>query len=81
MTNYKRINNIINNTNGTFVGLTTKDYAGTVKINSVSNNYLTYKQVNHPAYQPPVKIHKNSILQLKGFGLEYYRKYANYRFQ
>lgn len=76
--NYRRINNIINNTQGAFVSLTTKNYSGTVNVLNVSDQYVTVKPVSNGM---PLKFHKNSILHLKSFGMEYNRKYANYRFQ
>ena len=73
-TKYRRINSIVNKTQGTFVSLTTPNYTGTVNVLNVSNHYITVKPItsNHP-----VKIHKNSILALKGFRGTYNRKFAN----
>ena len=73
-TKYRRINNIVNNSTGTFIGLTTKDYTGTVNVLNVSQHYLTVKPVKS---NQPIRIHKNSILKLKGFRGSYNRKFAN----
>jgi len=72
-TQYRRINNIVNNTYGTFVSLTTPNYTGTVNVVAVSQHYVTVKPVKASNY---VKIHKNSILALKGFRGTYNRKFA-----
>lgn len=76
-TKYRRINRLVKNTSGTFLGLTTKEFSGTVNLVHVSNHYITVKPVNNPAYKPSMKLHKNSILALKGFHGEYNRKFAN----
>lgn len=73
-TQYRRINNIINNTQGTFVSLTTPNYTGTVNVLNVSNYYVTVKPVRASR---AVKIHKNSILALSGINGDYNRKFAN----
>jgi hypothetical protein len=71
---YRRIDKIVNNSQGTFISLTTPNYTGTVNILNVSQHYITVKPVKAST---PVKIHKNSILALKGFRGTYNRKFAN----
>ena len=71
---YRRINNIVKNSQGTFISLTTPSFTGTVNVLNVSQHYVTVKPVKATA---PVKIHKNSILALKGFNRTYNRKFAN----
>ena len=75
---YRRINNIVNDSTGTFIGLTTKNYTGTVNVVNISAHYVTVKPVKS---KTPLKIHKNSILKLTGFRGTYNRKFANSRFQ
>lgn len=71
---YRRINNIVNDSFGTFISLTTPTYSGTVNILNVSQHYITVKPIKA---SKTVKIHKNSILALKGFRGTYNRKFAN----